>query len=74
MGSSFVLFERPKKRAFKYKPIFYKLPEEQEDEESKTRIKFDRFPRTRFGKKSIIWYVALLGMVIYMMHILSQYK
>lgn len=69
-----MLFKRPARRAFKYKPVFYKLPDEQETENSKRRITFDRFPREMYRIKSAWWYIALLGMVLYMMYMLNQYK
>lgn len=66
-----MLMKRPKHRVFDYPPRFYN-PEEDEKENKKRRLGFSRQRKFKHRKRSPVFWIVLLLMVIYIFLKLNQ--
>jgi|GEM_PF-4939208 hypothetical protein len=70
-----MLFRVPKTRKFRYIPYYYDERKDHEVEEGgRRRIQFRRSPRLRQKKRSFIWLIALLVIVLLFLQYLNQYR
>jgi len=65
-----MLTKLSKHRDFEYTPLYYK-PEKDKEEQIRKRLGIRRL-RRRSKTRSLIWMVALLGFLVYILYLLSK--
>ncbi|HFB67454.1 MAG TPA: hypothetical protein ENJ66_00705 [Calditrichae bacterium] len=65
-----MLTKLSKHRDFEYTPLYYK-PEKDKDEQVRKRLGIRRL-RHKHKTRSLIWMLATLGFILYMLYLLSQ--